>query len=310
MGTESQDDELAAWCRTRLGSEPVRRFFHTRQLSEVAGVELADGRRVAIKTRPAHDRLHGCAAVQRVLHAAGFPCPEPLAGPVTLDGMMRSAEAWVAGDERFIDRRRAPERFAQELARLVALVPDPAAVPSLDPPPAWVWWDHDEPGVWPIPDAGPPLDGHPASGWLDEIGARVRERLARVAAPPVIGHADWESQNLRWAGERLHVVHDWDSAICQPEALIAGAAAAVFPVSGGLMHAASLEETTAFLAAYERARGRPFDADEREAAWAAGLWVRAFNAKKTAVAGREPELVATFRDEAAARLRLAGAAHR
>lgn len=309
MGAESWErGELAAWCREWLGSEPVRRFFHTRQLAEVAGVELADGRRVAIKTRPAQARLHGCAAVQRVLHATGFPCPEPLAGPVTHGEMMHSAEAWVWGDERFADRTRAPERFAQELARLIALAPGPAAVPSLHPPPAWVWWDHDQPGVWPIPDAGPPLDGHPASGWLDEIGARVRERLARHATPPVIGHADWESQNLRWSGERLHVVHDWDSAVCLPEAIIVGAASAVFPVSTSMMVAASLEESAAFLAAFEQARARPFDAGERETAWAAGLWVRAFNAKKTAVADQQPQLVEAFREEAAARLRLAGIA--
>jgi hypothetical protein len=78
----------------------------------------------------------------------------------------------------------------------------------------------------------------------------------------------------------MHVVHDWDSVVAQREACIAGAASAVFTATGAPDTSATLEQSQAFLGAYEDARGRPWTDEERELCWAAGLWVRAFNAKK------------------------------
>jgi Ser/Thr protein kinase RdoA (MazF antagonist) len=106
----------------------------------------------------------------------------------------------------------------------------------------------------------------------------------------VVGHADWESQNLRWHDGRPLVVHDWDSAVAQPEPVVAGLAAAVWPATGAPGEAATVEQTDQFLAAYEQARGRPWTLAERQACWAAGLWVRAFNAKKQHMAGGGPDL--------------------
>jgi hypothetical protein len=96
----------------------------------------------------------------------------------------------------------------------------------------------------------------------------------------VVGHADWESQNLRWVNEQLHAVHDWDSVVGQREATIAGAASAVYTATGAPNTSATVQQTAAFIAAYEVARGSIWTDEERELAWAAGLWVRVFNAKK------------------------------
>jgi hypothetical protein len=54
--------------------------------------------------------------------------------------------------------------------------------------------------------------------------------------------------------------------------------------------AATLEQSEQFLIAYEQARGRPWTTSERRAGWAAGLWVRAFNAKKERMNGGGPQL--------------------
>jgi len=89
---------------------------------------------------------------------------------------------------------------------------------------------------------------------------------------------------VRWTSDaRLHVVHDWDSVIVQREATIAGAASAVYTAGGAPNTSASVSQSEAFLAAYETARGRPWTTEERELCWAAGLWVRLFNAKKASV---------------------------
>ncbi len=150
------------------------------------------------------------------------------------------------------------------------------------------------------------LNAKPGSAWLEEVGWRTRARLGRYHAPTIVGHVDWWSQNLRWLDRRLHGVHDWDSVAARPEVVIAGAAAAVFPGTGAPGGAATIDETESFLTAYEHVRGSSWSTDEREVCWAAGLWVRAFEARKAIETHRGPELD-VFRGEAAARLRRADA---
>jgi hypothetical protein len=57
-------------------------LFVRGNLSAAYGLRLKDGREVVVKLRPAAVRLAGCTAVQRHLWRAGFPCPEPIAGPL------------------------------------------------------------------------------------------------------------------------------------------------------------------------------------------------------------------------------------
>jgi hypothetical protein len=305
--------DLETWCRQQLGAPPVRVLFETRHLSRVVGVELAGGRAVVIKARPASaERIRGCMAVQQALWTAGFPCPQPLAGPAPLGDLLATAEAWLPGGDLLARIRPTPPewtaRFAGELARLVRLAPPPAVLPSLAPAPPWVAWNHAYPGVWPPPDdSDADLNAVPDPPWIDEVGRRVRARMAGCGLPLVTGHADWESQNLRWQGADLYAVHDWDSAAAQPEAALAGAAAAVFPADGPPLSDASVAESEAFLHAYAAARGRPWSRDEWEIAWAAGLWVRVFNAKKASLRPDGAPTVALLQSEAPHRLRLAGA---
>jgi hypothetical protein len=139
----------------------------------------------------------------------------------------------------------------------------------------------------------------------------VRARLARCHAPPVAGHADWWSQNLRWVGRRLHAVYDWDSVTAQPEAILAGQAGYMCAKTtvelDGCAPGASVEMTERFLAAYEAARGRPWTADEREVAWAAGLWVALFDARVSRIEDRGEGFADLVRRDAPERLRRAGA---
>jgi len=132
----------------------------------------------------------------------------------------------------------------------------------------------------------------------------VHCRLAECRQPPVVGHADWEESNLRWVDRRLHVVHDWDSVVSRPEAALAGIAAAVYPACGG-PGTATLEESEAFLEAYEQVRGQPWSVDEWQVGWAAGLWTRAYNAKKATLEGDGGPLLERLASEAPERLRLA-----
>lgn len=301
-----QPDQLAAWCQQWLGAEPTQVLFEAGNLSSVIGLQLADGRSVVVKARPSADRILACVQVQRHLWAAGFPCPQPLAGPVPLGHLTATAEAFVPGGGQLAPGPETPQRVAALLAQFIRLSPPVETLPTLLPSPAWVQWDHDQPGIWPLPDDRPAnLNEHQEPGWLDELALRVRGRLEQGHFLPVVGHVDWEAQNLRWVDQRPHVVHDWDSVASRPEAVIVGAAAAVFTATGAHLTEATIEETQAFLTAYEQARGQPWSSEERQVCWAAGLWVRAFNAKKEAVSGTGAPLLERLASEATERLRRA-----
>jgi hypothetical protein len=105
-------------------------------------------------------------------------------------------------------------------------------------------------------------------------------------APQVLGHADFEAQNLRWHGQQVHTVHDWDSLAWQPESALAGAASGAFPRPPGVPPSlASIESSEAFLATYQQARSRAFSVEEQQIAWAASLWPAAHNARWEALFG-------------------------
>jgi Ser/Thr protein kinase RdoA (MazF antagonist) len=301
--------DVGSWCARVLGSPVEEVLFFSGHLSQVFGVRLAGGREVTVKARPASPRLAACTAVQRALWAAGFPAPEPLAGPDEQDGLAVSAERYVPGG-RNAPATDAARRFAGLLARFVALAPPPAVAGSLQPALPWTAWDHDVDGVWPAADDRPDDLNAPAhaTAWIDDTGARVRRRLAAFAGTGpgqcmVVGHGDWEAQNLRWDGDEPLVVHDWDSVMAGPEAVVAGLAASVWPC-GMVPRAATVEESEEFLQEYQRAAGRAWTPDEIEAAWAAGLWVYVFNTKKASL-DNAPWLAP---EEAQQRLELAGAA--
>jgi aminoglycoside phosphotransferase (APT) family kinase protein len=279
-------DAIGAWCRAQLGAMPVGELFRAGYLSLVVGLRLEDGREVVVKVRPQAPRLTGCFEVHRRLHEAGFPCPQPLAGPAALAGFTATAESYVPGGDRFPASGRVAEPYASALAALVATARALPDVPALAPNPPWTAWNHAQDGLWPWPDDRfIDLNSVRGPDWVDVAGRAARDRLRRTPPQPaVVGHGDWYTDNIRWAGDELYAVHDWDSLIADSEQVVAGLAASVYPA----VHAgseATVEETTAFLDAYGAARGRKFSAVELEACWAAGLWIRSFDAKKQFATG-------------------------
>src|SRR5687768_4365355 len=119
INTPISPEELAAWCKRWLGSEPDHVLFEAIALSRVFGLALKDGRRVVVKVRPSLNRIKGCVEVQRHLWDAGFPCPQPLVGPAPLANYMATAEAFVEGGTQLEPGPDSPMLFASALARLI-----------------------------------------------------------------------------------------------------------------------------------------------------------------------------------------------
>jgi hypothetical protein len=264
------------WCRSFLGARPVAALFVVSHLSEVVGVRLADGREVVVKRRvDASGRSRTCVTAQRLLAEHGFPCPIPLTAAIIDDGVAVHAEQFVGGgDVESEDSPAAAERSAVLLADLVRIL----ATVDLDPPlpnPEWVHWDalpdRQATAAWPA--------------WIEDTTRRLQAKLARCDLQPVLGHADWEAQNMRWQRCRPLAVHDWDSLAWLPEAALAGTAAGVF-ASHDEPTLAPIESSTAFLRAYEAARAVPFTSYETEIAWAASIWVALHNARDELIYNR------------------------
>jgi len=297
---------LIRWCTEHLGSPPADEIFRSGCLSAVVGLRLADDRPVVVKVRPGSPRIAACVEVQRRMFQAGYPCPEPLAGPAPFGQGVATAEVYVPGGAMLPSADRRASAFAEAFARLIRLAPRPADVPSLDPAPSWAAWNHAEAGLWPRPeDSDIDLNDVTGPAWIDEAGRHARDRLRAGASKTVIGHCDWLPGNLRWSGDQLLVVHDWDSAAADSEEVLVGFAAALYStVSPDDL--ATVHETERFLAAYRDARGRAFSADELQRSWAAGVWTRAYDAKYQHAA-RKP-VVSLSEPEARERLRRAGTA--
>lgn len=312
---------VSAWCTAHLGTPAVRSFFSAEHLTAVLGIELADGRRVAVKERLAEPRLVGCAAVQQALHDAGVPCPRPLAGPSALAGQrddrVLSAESWEPGGAGG-PAGDAVEAYATLLARIVAAAPSPHCVPPLDPPSPWLHYDHGcASRVWP-PAASDEWDPHRLGDAMPvhvrATAARAQERLLRDdvrALPAVVGHGDLSGINVRWhdgpdgpASDPL--VHDWDSVVARPEAILAGCAAADH-VSTDRCRLATIDASARFLERYAEERGLLWTESEREAAWAAGAWVAAYNAAFEHLKGGAGPVSDALVLQADERLRRAGA---
>lgn len=239
---------------------------------------------------------------------AGYPCPQPLTGAVPLGCDVATAEAYVPGGATLPSSDHAATAFADAFAWLIRLAPRPAEVSTLDPAPSWAAWNHGGDGLWPCPE-GRDVNLNEVAGaeWIDDAGRRARDRLRAGESEAVIGHCDWLAGNLRWSGDELLVVHDWDSMTADSEAVLVGFASALYStVSADEL--ATVEDTERFLAAYCHARGREFSAGELEQSWAAGVWTRAYDAKYQHTVGQP--ITSLSESEARDRLRRAGAGSR
>lgn len=299
----TRDGAVRQWCVERLGAPPVEVFFAAESMSSVAGVLLADGRRVALKLRRASDRVLACAQAQLLAWQAGIDCPELLAGPERVaEGEWLSAEQWRPEGEP-VPSGDAAVRYVELLAALVEALDglDPTA---FAPPPPWAHYDHRTPGrVWP-PAASDRWDPEsplvPAT--LRALARRAGERVIAEALPQVVGHSDLNGLNVRWA--RKPIVHDWDSVAGRPEAVLAGILAVNHVELPGAGAITSIDQTQRTLEAY--AQRRTLTSAEIEVAWAAGVWVAAYNASFEYLHGSPGAVSVRLLEDGAERLRLAG----
>lgn len=286
---EVVEARVDAWCRHHLGAGVGRVRFLASQLTPVFGLELDDGRGVVLKLQAGTEssaRLAAVYAVQAHLADAGFPCPRPFYPPTRMGGGWVITEALLdegtAPDPRDPEIRDGMAQLLADMLRLTSRLEVPLALKEERP----AWINFRTATLWP-PASHPKLD-FLATGvqapWIDEVArAAKRVLLLMPAHDVVVGHSDFEAQNMRCSGTKLVAIYDWDSLVAEREDVIVGQAAAVYTAHAlpdpAVPRVPTPEQRWAFVHAYERARDRSFNERELRSLVAASTWVTAYNAR-------------------------------
>lgn len=262
-----------------LGAPVAEWHWYVRSVACVAGARLADGREVVARAfqpavRPAF--LEGVIRVQTHLAEAGFPTARPLSGPVVREWGLGRVETLQTDPGA---RRLGPEAMstsATGLARLVELAAevDPTGL-ELHPMVAGEQ-------LYPTPHS-PMFDfERTAAGaeWIDAIAAPAK---AAVEADDTcaVSHGDWSARNVRFAGDRIVAVYDFESLEQTTESTALGVAAATWRSlgEGDDPIAPARDEIERYLDLYDEARPHPLTPTQRRAARGMAVYCLAYTAR-------------------------------
>ena len=292
---------LYTFCEAEFGRIPERVIFFAASQGVVFGLRLYDGRRVVVKVHPPHQSpafLAQMGQVQHYLAERGYPCPRPVQGPRPLVAGYATVEELIdEGEYRDAHDPVVRQAMAAAFARLFQLTSEPEIVSMLQS----ALFDHRLPPdvLWPRPHNAIFNFEATAAGaeWIDELAHSARKtidadqsKLVLVQYPEnvpcshlaqplsvymkkpkrssgfTLGHADFSVKQMRFMGNSIRVIYDWDSLLLNKEAVFVGKTAVNFPYSEqpGIANLPTQQEALAFVAEYEAARGQSFTKEERK----------------------------------------------
>jgi hypothetical protein len=279
-------DEVGGWyervCVATLHSPVKRPLFFAASAGCVGGIELADGRPVAIKAHQPRWSLHLLQAVstaQKRLASTGFACPVPEIPPMSFEGVPTSIERLLPDPGMRLLEVDEMSVSAESLALAVATLGEENAQP-------WVGkhaMDRPRGSLYPIPH-NPIFDFslHAEEAvWIDELAAAALAAQDLDDATPRMVHGDWSARNIRVVHHRLVASYDWDSLGAFRESQGVGIAAATWRSTGEADNpvAPDSKEVEAYLDHYVKAMGGYRSRRWRTSAMAAALYALAYTAR-------------------------------
>jgi hypothetical protein len=278
-------DLIDVFCQKALGAAVAEYLFYESSMGAVCGVRLVDERCVVVKIHQAShslDFLKAMVQVQLYLIERGYPCTKPLIDPQPFANGFATVEEFA--DEGVYHQAYDPtirRSMAEALAWLIQLAMAPGAMPGL---PAAVLDKRLPAGaIWPTPHSKLFDFEATAAGaeWIDEIAREAQEVKLHGAGQLVLGHTDWAVKHFRYIDKQISIIYDWDSLALEKEPIIVGHASGYFTYTehfGGSRQPTD-EESRAFIAEYEVARGQPFTSEEHQTLDAARLYELAYSAR-------------------------------
>jgi hypothetical protein len=296
---------IDALCREALGSGVAEGLFYATSMGAVAGVALADGRRVVVKGYQPESPLAFLREIVRLrnrLRESGVAAPAVLAGPTPFGRGHAIIEAFLDAG-RIEDTHEPPFRraLAQGFHDLVQ-----AARPLATNEALFTWRELRKGGrLWRPPPRRIDFEASTAGAeYIEEVGRAATALVAAnlEAGDLVIGHADWRAEHVRFVtgGDdiRIAAIYDWDSLQKRREPALVGVVASCFCANWAAQPtvalAPTLGEAKAFVADYEAARGRPFERGERDLLRGAFAYTTAYLARCSHALGRKRETPGTF----------------
>jgi hypothetical protein len=278
------------FCQAHLGSNIRGYFFYRASVGSAHGIQLEDGRNVVIKARPppetnphlSFDRksLETIGAVMTWLADRSYPCPKLFLGPTLLARGLATVEEFLDHGERGNGFEPACRKIiAAGLAELIKLLRsfngDVSCLKhfqrgnSLYPQPHSKLFDF--------------VNTAKGAEWIDTFARRARQAETHEGTP-VLGHADWRVEHLRFEDGRIVATYDWDSLVFRPETELVGLSAHGFTADWsleGVRRIPTADDIRAYVADYEEARGRPFSKRERQSLVAHCVYFIAYGARCT-----------------------------
>jgi hypothetical protein len=272
LGTADADEIRRLALELEPEGEEV--FFLGCSVGALFGIRRRDGSRVAVKVHKLVTDERYFDDVQRVQAAlAPLGAPRPLGrrGLVTFEEWRDTGSF-----------RNAHEPAVREAtARVLHAFAEAATATGLRPRRPFLRPDG---ALWPKPhNALFDFEATTAGAeWIDAIATAARAVTDEAAGREVVGHADWAAKHVRFDDRlRATAIYDWDSVTTDTEPSLVGTAAGsyLYLEEHDLPRWPTPEQARAFIAEYEAARGSPFAADERRAAYAACVYLVAYAAR-------------------------------
>lgn len=117
--------------------------------------------------------------------------------------------------------------------------------------------------------------------WIDDLARRARG-LEIHEDTPVLGHADWRVEHLRFQNGRIGAVYDWDALAFAPETMLVSISAHGFTADWSVPERRRIprkDDILAYIADYEQARGWTFLKQERQSVIATCVYWVAYGAR-------------------------------
>jgi hypothetical protein len=243
------------------------------------------------------DRLEEIVHLQSHLSQHGGLAAPVLAGPQPLANGWGVVEEYVArGTTRDGHAPEVRNALAVSLHAITAQLAPFVAASQLSPQ----LLSQLAPGaLWPKPHSKL-FDFEATQAGAEEIDALARVALRQMAPTGrlVLGHCDWRAEHVRFEDDRPVAAFDWDSLCKEYEPMLVGFIAHAFCADwtrSDYAQAPTLDEARAFLAAYEAARGGPFERAERALCRAAFAYSVGYTARCGHAFGkRERDMPGTF----------------
>jgi hypothetical protein len=293
FGTESAErivEMMDEFCRCHLGSKLCGYLFYGSSIGSTHGVRLEDGRDIVIKVRPppetnpylSHDRttLGSVCRVMNWLADRGYPCPKPILGPTPTGKALATVEEFLDwGDRGNGFEPDCRKTIASGLAGLVTILR------SFEGEVSCLKHFRRSKSLYAQPHSKLFDLEKTAAGaeWIDAFAERAR-RAEPHEGKPVLGHADWRVEHLRFQGGEIVATYDWDSLAFRPEAELVGISAHSFTADwtlDGVRRIPTADDIRAYIADYEHARGQPFSKRERKSVLATCVYGIAYGARCT-----------------------------